>query len=440
MKDAAKTHTPDRRSDQLEREAQAEVSLSQRVIAGVDAERRVLVIAPQPFYEDRGTPIAVRKLLEALSYLGYQIDLLTFPVGRSLPIPGVRYLRVPNPLRIRSVPIGFSLRKVWFDLFVFTSLKRLLRRNSYYCIHAVEESAFLAVIAARRHRTPVVYDMQSSIPEHLAEHRLFGRKPARRLLEAAERWLLKRVHYVVSSSGLGGYVRSVSPGTRVREWRYPSPAPVASNTELRQLRADLGLSAEQRVVLYTGNFADYQGLSILFDAAPAVLARAPNTVFVLVGANKRQSTDLARELESRIAGQAYRVLLRQPREAMPAFLRLADIVVSPRTHGSNIPLKALEYLAAGCAIIATSIPAHRSVLTEKTAFLVEPDPQAFALAITALLENPQRAAELRDAARGYAQAHLNWPSFVGSIEELLAELRADGSAASAGDEGQGEMR
>ncbi len=434
MRFGARTQSEDRESAQLQPVEREDESLSQLVIAGVDAERRVLVIAPQPFYEDRGTPIAVRKLLEALSYLGYQIDVLTFPVGRSLPIPGVRYFRVPNPLRIRSVPIGFSLRKVWLDLFIYLVLIRLLRRNNYYCIHAVEESAFLAVLAARRYRTPVIYDMQSSIPEHLAEHRLFGRKPASRLLKAAERWLLKRVQYVVSSSGLGDYVRALSPLTPVREWRYPSDSPAASTKALRQLRADLGLSEEQRVVLYTGNFADYQGLSILFDAAPAVLARVPDAVFVLVGADARQSADLAIEFESRLAPNAYRILVRQPREAMPAFLRLADVVVSPRTHGSNIPLKALEYLAAGCAIVATSIPAHRSVLTDEIALLVEPDPASFATAITALLESPKRADELRDAARGYAQAHLNWPSFVRSIEELLAELRNDGSADRAGDE------
>lgn len=43
--------------------------------------RRVLVVAPQPFYEDRGTPIAVRELVTALAGLGFEVDLATFPVG-----------------------------------------------------------------------------------------------------------------------------------------------------------------------------------------------------------------------------------------------------------------------------------------------------------------------------------------------------------------------
>src|SRR5262245_12832040 len=53
---------------------------------------RVLVVAPQPFYEDRGTPIAVRQVVEALSHLGRSIDVLTYPVGRSVEIPRVSVL------------------------------------------------------------------------------------------------------------------------------------------------------------------------------------------------------------------------------------------------------------------------------------------------------------------------------------------------------------
>ena len=70
------------------------------------AYRRVLVVAPQPFYEDRGTPIAVRQVVEGLSQLGYSVDLLTYPVGSGIQVPGVRLMRTANPLRFKSVPVG----------------------------------------------------------------------------------------------------------------------------------------------------------------------------------------------------------------------------------------------------------------------------------------------------------------------------------------------
>ena len=78
--------------------------------------RRILVVAPQPFYEDRGTPIAVRQVLQALGELGRSVDLLTFPIGTDVGIPGLRIFRSANPFGFERVPIGLSFRKVILDV------------------------------------------------------------------------------------------------------------------------------------------------------------------------------------------------------------------------------------------------------------------------------------------------------------------------------------
>ena len=54
---------------------------------------RVLFLAPQPFFEVRGTPLAVLHLTQALAGLGHAIDLLTFPQGDEAATEGVRHLR-----------------------------------------------------------------------------------------------------------------------------------------------------------------------------------------------------------------------------------------------------------------------------------------------------------------------------------------------------------
>ena len=77
---------------------------------------RVLVLAPEPFYEDRGTPIAVQQVLIGLSHLGYEVDVVTYPIGRDLQMEGVKIFRAANVLKIRSVPIGIFLRKMAVDL------------------------------------------------------------------------------------------------------------------------------------------------------------------------------------------------------------------------------------------------------------------------------------------------------------------------------------
>jgi glycosyltransferase involved in cell wall biosynthesis len=387
----------------------------------------VLVVAPEPFYEDRGTPIAVCQLLQALSQLSYQVDVLTYPLGRTIEIPHVRYFRSSNPLRLRRVPIGFSLRKLVLDATLVQELMRRLMTGAYHCIHAVEEAAFPAVVLGRRFRVPVIYDMQSSIPEQLAGRLLFGNPPAQWFLRWMERWLLHRADSVVSSSGLAKRVRAMAPTARLREWQYSGTLPAADPLEGAALRRDLQIADGRPVILYCGTFEPYQGLPELLAAIPHVLAEIPEASFVLVGATESGGTTVERGHADLVRNGTLRVVKRQPREKIPAFLALADVVVSPRAYGDNLPLKVFDYLTAGKPIVATDIAAHRSVLTEERALLTGPWSPDIARGIVGLLRDPELARRIGAAGRAYAEEKLGWFSFVRAVGELYSEINSRGN-------------
>jgi len=63
---------------------------------------RILMLAPHPFFQARGTPIAVRTVLEFLSARGHRVDVLTFPEGEDLDLPNCRFYRVRRLPRIRN--------------------------------------------------------------------------------------------------------------------------------------------------------------------------------------------------------------------------------------------------------------------------------------------------------------------------------------------------
>jgi glycosyltransferase involved in cell wall biosynthesis len=169
----------------------------------------------------------------------------------------------------------------------------------------------------------------------------------------------------------------------------------------------------------------------LIAAIPAVRERVPNVTFVLVGADRANGL-LSQEAASRLMRSgALRIVERQPREAMAAYLALADVLVSPRAYGGNLPLKVFDYLAAGRPIVATDIPTHRTVLTEDRAVLVAPRTDAIAHGILSVLGDPEWAQRLGTAARHYAQAHLGWGRFVGSVEALYAEVERNAGVARA---------
>jgi glycosyltransferase involved in cell wall biosynthesis len=101
---------------------------------------------------------------------------------------------------------------------------------------------------------------------------------------------------------------------------------------------------------------------------------------------------------------------------------MADILVSPRAHGGNLPLKVFDYLAAGRPIVATDIPTHRSVLNDERAVLVPPSTRGLADGILSILNDPERAARLGHAARTYAEERLGWSRFVASLDTIYEEV------------------
>jgi glycosyltransferase involved in cell wall biosynthesis len=385
------------------------------------AERRILIVAPQPMYEDRGTPIAILNVLRALSQLDYQVDLITYPVGRPIEIPGVRVIRSRNPFGIRHVSVGFSLRKLLLDLTLIPTMWRQLSRQRYACMHAVEEAAFPAAILGPWYQTPVIYDMQSSLPEQMVSHRGFRNRLAQRFLQACEAWLLRRVALVVSSAGLLRRVADVAPGTPASEWHFPTEASTPNPGATDRLRRELGITPSAPVVLYAGTFEPYQGLPLLLDAVQVVRDTVPAAVFVLVGGSGESAEMIEREVLRRKLKGGVRLLGRKPREQMPDYLAMADVLVSPRSYGDNLPLKVFDYLASGRPIVATDMPAHRSVLDDTRAVLTEPSAAALARGISGLLTRPEDSARLAAAGRAYAVRHLGWRRFVEAVDTVYEQ-------------------
>ena len=90
------------------------------------AKGRVLLVTPQPFYEDRGTPIAVRLVARALSEIGFHVDLLAFRSASPSQCRTYNH-RCANPLRLGRVPIGFSWKKAVLDASLAHAFRALLR-------------------------------------------------------------------------------------------------------------------------------------------------------------------------------------------------------------------------------------------------------------------------------------------------------------------------
>jgi hypothetical protein len=149
---------------------------------------KILILAPQPFYQERGTPIAVDLMVRSLSERGHAVDLLVYHEGTDVSYPGVTVHRIPALSFIKNVRPGLSLKKLICDFFMFWKAVGLLRRNRPDIIHAVEEAAFMAYVIRMFSGIPYVYDMDSSLPDQVVE-----KYPAFRPVQRLMRLLIKPV-------------------------------------------------------------------------------------------------------------------------------------------------------------------------------------------------------------------------------------------------------
>jgi glycosyltransferase involved in cell wall biosynthesis len=379
------------------------------------------MIAPEPFYQSRGTPIALWNVIRALGELGYGIDLVTYPVGNTIELPGLRIYRAANPFRINRVGIGFSGRKILLDIALAVAVAARVRRQHYAYVHAVEEAVVIALATRRWHRAPVVYDMHSCIPDELASARFFRSSVVASLLRRLERSWIRSVDRIACSAGLGGYVKRQCSGADVSEWRFPAQTASVSETRVAELREQLGIPAGAFVIVYAGNFEPYQGVSTLIKVAEWLRTELPSAVMVLVGARRKSDRLLTaggRELEQ---SGALKIVSSQPRDEIPAYLALADVLVSARGPTPNVPLKIFDYLAAGKAIVATDVANHRGILDETRGVLVPGNARAMGEAIASLARDDSRAKALGAAARSYAEERLGWSGFVESVRQLARE-------------------
>ena len=357
---------------------------------------RILLVAPQPFYQERGTPIAVRMLVEVLCGQGHAVDLLTFHEGAALDIDGLRILRTPALPGLRHVPIGISWKKLVCDLLLTARFLGLALTRRYDVIHAVEEAVFPAILLRSSSRARVVYDMDSMLGESLvSKWRLL--RPAERMLRAMERAVIRRSDAVFAvCNDLAQHATVDAPGVPVfliEDVALPAQQFGGGAEPLREL-----LDIRGTLALYVGNLQRYQGIDQLLHAM-AQLPQALDLTLVLIGGAPE---DVARtralvhklHLEERVY-----LLGPRPLAQLSGFLAQADVLVSPRLRGSNTPMKIYSYMNSGTAILATRIASHTQVLDDDCALLADPNPQALAKGLATLAADGALRSRLGAAAR-----------------------------------------
>ncbi len=395
---------------------------------------RILVLAPHPFFQARGTPLAVRTVLEFLSARGHQIDVLTFHEGEDVKIANCRIYRTGRLPWIRNIRPGFSMKKVISDVFMFAKCLRMVRRNRYDLIHAVEESAFIAAAMQSLTGVPYVYDMDSSLAEQMVDaypglHFAF---PALRRCEALA--VRRSLGVLTVCAALEDVAHGHAPDKtvgRVEDTTLLTPGAHSGNGQGAETSLPPGVGSQSLVAMYVGNLEHYQGIGLLIDGFRHTVARVPNAHLVIVGGLDQDIERYRRRAQQLGIVTQVHFLGPRPVASLNGLLQRADVLVSPRLKGLNTPMKIYSYLDSGIAVLATRLRSHTQVLDDRTAYLVAPEPEALGDGLAHLFNDPALRARLATQAKAYVQqeftpeaAHRKLSAFYTMMESKASGAKA----------------
>jgi glycosyltransferase involved in cell wall biosynthesis len=383
------------------------------------------MIAPEPFFEPRGTPFSEFHRIRALIALGHQVDLVTYPFGEDVTMPGLRVFRALRPPFVRRVRIGPSFAKIPLDALLAVSVVRRAFSARYDAVHSHEEGGLIGVAVAALRGVPHLYDMHSSLPQQLGNFDFTGSRLMRRIFVAVERLMIRRSRVViVICPTLEDTVREIDPHARtvLIENAPGSADEEATREQAAAVRRQFGVSPSTPLVLYTGTFEAYQGLDLLF-AAMAIVGRSRPDARLLLAGGKPDQVARARDA-ARAAGADAAVIFagERPAAEIPAYLLAGDVLVSPRSRGTNTPLKIYQYLRSGKPIVATRLLTHTQVLSDETAVLTGASPAEFAAGILDALTDSARAADVGRQARRLAETKYSYDAYLERTRQACAAL------------------
>lgn len=297
--------------------------------------------------------------------------------------------------------------------------------------HSPSLNGIAALRVARKLKIPLVYEVRAFWEDAAVDHGTSTEWGIRyRLTRALENYAMHHADAITTiCEGLRGDIisRKIAPE---KVTVIPNAVDL-ENFEMIQstdgeLRNSLGLTNRQ-VVGFIGSFYAYEGLTVLLQALPWMLADNPDIRLLLVGGGPQEAElrQLANELKI-----ADKVVFtgRVPHEQVQRYYSIIDVLVYPRLSmrltDLVTPLKPLEAMAQGKLLAASDVGGHRELIRDghNGVLFKTNDPGSLAEKVNALLQAPARWPALRQAGREYVETERNWVRSVAGYRPVYQEL------------------
>jgi len=397
---------------------------------------RILHILDHSIPMQSGYTFRTRAILREQRRLGWETFHLTSP-KHTAPGPaqedvdGLRFHRTaPAKSVFSGVPV---LRELALMRALSARLAEVARLTQPQVLHAHSPvlNAIPALWVGRRLKIPIIYEVRAFWEDAAADLGT-GREGGLRyrLSRALETFALRRVDHVTTiCEGLKRDIvaRGVS---EERVTIIPNAVDIDAFDFDQQpdlvLKEKLGL-AGKTVVGFIGSFYAYEGLDLLLQALPGIIARMPDARVLLVGGGPQENA--LKELTQSL-GLADKVVFagRVPHTEIHRYYGIVDVFAYPRRSMRLTelvtPLKPLEAMAQGRLLVASDVGGHKELIRDgETGVLFRAGNAAsLADALVHLLGQRDRWPHLREQGRRFVEQDRNWAASVARYRAVFAAI------------------
>lgn len=388
----------------------------------------ILMIAPTPFFADRGCHVRIYGEARVLQNMGNRVSIYTYHNGRNL--PGLDIRRIINIPWYNKLEAGPSYHKFYLDILLLLKLLRDGVHERPDIIHAhLHEGAFLGNFLAKFRDIPLVFDFQGSLTGEIIDHDFLRDKSIlSKVLKQVERFINDSADAIIISSldsarlledkfGVSKdkfYI--VEDGIDTEEFKH------YYQDELR-IRKELCIPDDRRIVIYLGLLTEYQGIDCLLEAIPLVVKRNRGVHFLILGypdVDKYRNMAKEKGVEDFVTFGG-----RVKREEAAKYLSLGDIAVSPKLSKTEWNGKLLYYMAAELPTVVFDTKVNREILGELGVYAELGSPASFAEGIESLLSQKELKGNLGTRLRERVVRKYSWKRVGERIMEIYKELLGD---------------
>ncbi len=326
------------------------------------------MIAPTPFFSDRGCHIRILNSYLKLKNNSNHITLLTYPIGRN--IRKVKAIRIKNIIGYSKTSPGFSFYRPFLDFMLLIKAKNQIKKNKYSLIYShLHEGALIAILLKKIWKFPneIIFDAQGSLVGEMTTNDTIKKDGyISKILYKIEKYIVKNSDNIITSTEELKKFMISEFGVKRSKIRVQKDIPNKTLFNKKVSPAKLKLPKGKKIVVYLGGLQKNKGVNHLIEAIPFIKDKFH---FLIMGYPEGECKELASKLKvkDRITFTG-----KIKYEEAPSYLKLGDIAVSPKTlESGEANAKIYNYLAMGLKVVCFDSEENKKILGNKGIYAKE---------------------------------------------------------------------